>query len=471
MQDGKKYPKYVTVIIGVALLLAVGLLGVVPRGIWAKPAGYTFTRIASLGDPAPGGEGDADAFFAIDFEPGGINSSSEAVFVADLVDNGGEAIGEGIFLARKGELSQIVRAGQDAPGGGTFEDALVLGPVRLNDGGDVAFAFALTPFTPPLGFNSGVYRFSHSSNEVTPVLVPGVTPAPGGDVFVGTYFRTSINNRGDVGFAGMVPASIGPGASIGLGLGAFRADKRGQITSVARPGDPAPGRGTFDFAIDPYINDGGDVGFDAHVVGEECILPRVIFCATSVYFKKATTGEIRSIAHQGEPAPGGGTYRLAFGPVLNNSGEIVFIGDLTLAPDAGQALGVFLHSKGTTIPVARPGDPMPDSGNLVTASFFISNYHLNNRGDVVFNGILNTDVNGDGVPDTGLFVWSKGSLHLVARTGTVIPDIGTIAHLNPPGVQAPPLQGAALINDHGEVFFQATLADGSGVLLVATPSP
>ena len=32
-------------------------------------------------------------------------------------------------------------------------------------------------------------------------------------------------------------------------------------------------------------------------------------------------------------------------------------------------------------------------------------------------------------PDTGLYVWSHGSLHLVARTGTVLPDVGTVNRL------------------------------------------
>jgi hypothetical protein len=50
------------------------------------------------------------------------------------------------------------------------------------------------------------------------------------------------------------------------------------------------------------------------------------YCGESVYLKKATTGEITSIAHQGSPVPGGGTYCLAFGPVLNSRGEIAFIG-------------------------------------------------------------------------------------------------------------------------------------------------
>jgi hypothetical protein len=75
-----------------------------------------------------------------------------------------------------------------------------------------------------------------------------------------------------------------------------------------------------------------------------------------------------------------------------------------------------------------------------------------------------------------LYVWSHGSLHLVARTGTDIPGVGTVAHLvtNVPVLPPPtvfvPNSGAAN-NDRGQVLFSATLSDGRGVLLLATPKP
>jgi hypothetical protein len=190
-----------------------------------------------------------------------------------------------------------------------------------------------------------------------------------------------------------------------------------------------------------------------------------------VYLKKAGKGTIQSIAHLGAPAPGGGVYRLAFGPVVNNQGDIIFIGDLTPAPGIGDAPGVFLFSKGGTIAVARPGDPMPGGGNLVRASFQPSNYHLNNKGDVSFSAALDTDDNSDGIKDTGMYIFSKGSLRLVARTGTVIPGLGTIAYLGlAPFVPFPSGTGA-IINEQGKVLLFATLEDGRGVLLVATPKP
>jgi hypothetical protein len=108
---------------------------------------------------------------------------------------------------------------------------------------------------------------------------------------------------------------------------------------------------------------------------------------------------------------------------------------------------------------------------------------MNNAGEIVFNATLDTATlstdSGDPIPDTGLYVWSHGSLRLVARTGTVIPGLGTIAQLvmnvlrvAPPAVFVP--NSGAHNNDHGQVVFGALLEKDDyeiprGVLLVATP--
>ena len=173
-------------------------------------------------------------------------------------------------------------------------------------------------------------------------------------------------------------------------------------------------------------------------------------------------------------------YRQAKSPVINDRGDIVFLGDLTSPPAADAVTGVFPHSGGETVAVARPDDPMPGGGAFVTSGNVGGwQIHVNNAGDVVFNAALDTDDNADDIPDTGLYVWSHGSLHLVARTGTVIPGVGTIAQLvmnvlrvAPPAVFVP--NSGAHNNDHGQVVFGALLEKDDceiprGVLLMATP--
>src|SRR5262249_32493492 len=157
-------------------------------------------------------------------------------------------------------------------------------------------------------------------------------------------------------------------------VGIFKARREGQISSVVGPGDPAPGGVIFDWAATPWINDGGDVAFVGHVAGEECrpegFPPQaiLILCLQSLYVQDAATGTIQSIAHAGDPAPGGGVYRQATSPVMNNRGDVVFLGDLTVSSAAGEVTGVYLHSGGVTMRVAGPTDPMPGGGHFVTAS-------------------------------------------------------------------------------------------------------
>src|SRR5207249_1776050 len=144
----------------------------------------------------------------------------------------------------------------------------------------------------------------------------------------------------------------------------------------------------------------------------------------SLYVQDGSTGQIKSIAHAGDPAPGGGVFRQIGGEVLNNKGDIVFGGDLTPAPDANMQIGVFRYSGGVINAIARPGDSMPGGGHFVTASAITgAQIHVNNLGDVVFNSTLDTDVNKDGTLDTGLFEWSHGQLSLIARTGTNLPGV------------------------------------------------
>ena len=393
-------------------------------------------------------------------------------------------IGEAIYLGNsRGQVTRLAGSTDPAPGGGTYDSSLFYGPSSLNNQGDVAFTFQLSPPMSPFGVNGGTFRYSHSTNTVTPVVTPVVTPAPGGGVFQGTVFSPSINNRGDVLFDGIVITDKGihvPGeAYIGLGEGIFKADKSGHISSVVSPGDAAPGGGTFDFAAGPWVNDGGDVAFEGHVAGEPASIPGfppqsvVIGARNSVYVKDGATGKITSVAHAGDPAPGGGVFENAYSAEVNNTGDIIFISHLSPKFDVA---GLFRYSNGVITSIARPGDAMPGGGHVVTVSQIAGNQiHINNQGDIVFDASLDTDVDGDGLPDTGLYQWSHGTLSLVARTGTVLPGVGTIETLVPPSaivVPPPPVfspNSGAINNDRGQVLFSATLTDGRVVLLLATP--
>lgn len=453
----------------VTILMTVVVLSL-PAARAATAGGYSFTPLATLGTLAPGG-----GQFIFDFEPWAINDAGQVAFAADYAETALLPT-EAVYVWQSGHVAKIVQPGDPAPGGGTF-DGPVLGDTALNSAGDMAFAYTLSPGGLPVGVNAGVFRFSQGTQTLSAIMLPGVTSAPGGGTFAGANFRTSLNRAGQVAFAGIVATPNGihvPGEDyVGLGTGVYLVGTDGTITSIVSPGDPAPGGGTFDFAHAPWINDRGDVVFDAHVAGEECIEPAFpqsieITCFAGVYLWNSRTRTIQPIARMGDPAPGGGTIRSAFWPRMNAEGDIVFAADLTLAPGALQNVAVFEYTHGTIVPVIRPGDAMPGGGHVTTAFSIAWNWGLNEHGDITFNAFLDTDVNGDGIPDSGTYVWSQGSVQVVARTGTVIPDLGTVVHVTAAGDIGFPV-GGAVINNRGQVSFQAVLEDGRDVLLLATP--
>jgi hypothetical protein len=118
---------------------------------------------------------------------------------------------------------------------------------------------------------------------------------------------------------------------------------------------------------------------------------------------------------------------------------------------------------------------MPGGGHVVTASVVGGQIDLNNEGDVVFNAALDTHFQGNSANDTGLFQWSHGKVSLIARTGTVLPGVGTLQGLvsnvivTPPPPTTVPNSGA-INNDRGQVLFSAELTDGRNVMLLFTPS-
>jgi hypothetical protein len=108
---------------------------------------------------------------------------------------------------------------------------------------------------------------------------------------------------------------------------------------------------------------------------------------------------------------------------------------------------------------------MPGGGTMVSAGGGDATYAVNNERQVSFAAAINMG----SVQGSGIYLFSEGSKRVVARTGTVIPGVGTIANVGI-GFSAPvAAQAGGEINDRGQVLFSATLTNGKVVLLLATP--
>ncbi|MGH7972950.1 MAG: DUF7453 family protein, partial [Limisphaerales bacterium] len=426
---------------------------------------YEYKLVAALGQTAPGGEQ-----YISYFETGEINNFGDVIFGAEVASiPDGTDLGEGTFLTRFGHPLALELPAVQAPGGGgTFFE--LLSPTTLNDRGEGATAVQLNTFQSPLGMGVGLYRGFGTAALPMPVVVPGVTMAPNGLPFAGASYQPVLNNRGQLLFNGLISTSQGIVPAQGLGLGMFIADQFGHISNIVSPGDAAPGGGTFDFAETSWINDMGDVAFGAHIAGEECVgnnPPTLanqagrIFCGDNVYVKLVGRQSV-AVAHQGTPAPDGGTFRHSWGPVINNLRQVLFVGDLTAPPNNDAIQGLYLYNAmtRTTVPVIRPGDTLPDGAHVVTVSDFSNGHHLNNRGEVSF--VCQEDTGGE-----SLWVKSDNALRFVAKTGQTFPGIGTIADFD---VEGGPMLSGALNNDWGQVFFAVDLTGGGTAMLIATPA-
>jgi hypothetical protein len=260
-----------------------------PRNLETLPR---LSIVAQLGQPAPGG-----GVLQDEFELGGVGQGGDVVFVSDVPE------GQGLFVGSGGSLRQLARSGQTTAGvpmgAGSFD------LVGADGSGDVAFAWDLT-FDIPSPFGSGGGLFLTQGTTTRALLLPGA-PAPGGGTFLG-FTAPTVSNRGDVAFVGVVDGPFGPG------YGIFLMRRDGTLVDVARPGDPSPAGGIFVFAYAPEIASSGDVAFRGTTTA----------LGSAAYVWRS--GVLESIAAPGGPAPGGGTWISATLPYMNARGDVLFGG-------------------------------------------------------------------------------------------------------------------------------------------------
>src|SRR5690242_6019790 len=362
-------------------------------GVWAAeaapPNGYSFSVVATLGTLAPGGD-----YHEGDFEPEHINGRSDLTFASDIAQTPTDTVfGEALYGRYSGTTRLIARAGDPIDETGqtygsycpnnappTCVGLGIQTPTGMNERGELAFSFGIEGFR-----YSGVFRYDPVSDAVSPVLRPGDT-APGKTTFQGSDFHTDLNNAGTIATVGVIKTTDGHcnDTSIcpGLGRGVYTFDRLNNVAVIAAPGDPAPNSGNFDDAWNPNLNNGGDVIFGGHVKGEKCIPTGALGCTESLYLYTARTRKLSSVAHQGQPAPGGGTFLIAGNGRLNARDDASFYGTLKCNNDACSDVvtnGLFLRkSDGTLLAVARPDDNLP-GGTMKSATNTIGSHAINSQ--------------------------------------------------------------------------------------------
>ena len=340
-------------------------------GLFLK-SGANLMLLAGFGDPAPGGGRFIQA------SAPSINSNGEIVFVGSvtapstsglflfsqgkitlLVANGavsttGDVVfptepvitdagavafvsngipdvalsGQGIFVVANGVITKIAVNGDAGPRGQTFAG---FDQPAMNSSGQMVFHASLqspnpNPLTPPDGL------FFVSGSNITEIIGSGDT-FPDGSMFFDTSGSPSINDAGQVAFAGFVG-----GFAFDEGVYLYSG---GNLTVVVPSFSSGPGGITFFEHINAAINNAGQIAFES-VVFDPDFGFGVFVLSDNV---------ISEIMLTGQSSPDGDTFEGLFGLAINSSAQVVFASELLQHTDA-----LYLWSGSQLVRVAGQSD-------------------------------------------------------------------------------------------------------------------
>jgi len=173
------------------------------------------------------------------------------------------------------------------------------------------------------------------------------------------------------------------------------------------------------------------------------------------------------IAREGHQAPdteAAAMFSTLKTPVLNNAGEVAFVG--FLRPGTGNVTqnndgGLWAGPAGSLLLVAREGDHAPGTPNGVAFSSVWGSPAMNNPGQVTFRNALIPSVGGTTLlDDEGLWIGTAGALTLLGREGSQAP--GLVAGISFSRSGPTTLFSNPDLNDVGQVTFTGWF-EGPGV--------
>jgi hypothetical protein len=296
-------------------------------------SGSQVTPIVGLGDPAPGG----GVFFNLDVPS--VGPQGQVVFRGETTVF---PTTSGLFEFADGTINPLLTDGTIANTG----ERITPQTSRLLANGDLIVANA---------FGGSLYRFS---NGIVTRLVGTGDPAPGGGIF--TFLQLpAINSSGQIAFEGFTSS----GAS---GVFLF---SNGAVTKIITSSDVFPDGVPFGFAQPPAINDLGQVVFGG--VSNSVLDSGLFFYAN---------GQLSILIRELTPLPNGTTMLTPFSTSINNAGQIAF----SAITEPGNDQGQFLFANGQISTIAVSGQAAPEGG--VFNSGDEGGGIINNSGQVLFVG-------------------------------------------------------------------------------------
>ncbi|MBA4105479.1 MAG: hypothetical protein C0485_06945 [Pirellula sp.] len=369
-----------------------------------------------------------------------LNNKGQTVFASMLLD-GGNALNT-TWTEGSGSLAMLVQKGSAAPAtepGVTFGEMST--PV-LSDSGASAFWSSLNGVSDP---NNSEGYWSYANGSVSLLARSGsqAPDTPAGVVFsapLGFHSLPAISDNGTVALSSFI---YGPGVDSINNRGIWT-KSTGNLTLAYRSGTQAPGldsgvliTGPTVLYTGPVVNDAGEIVFLGTLTGPG------IGPTNNQSLWSTGGGSLHMVARTGSQAPGapeGVTFtdfwEGAWSMLLNNSGETAFQG---VTSDGGYGIW---SERGGLHAVARSGQSTPGLPGETFRDFSVP--VLNANGHVAFAGFVASGKNG---------LWSEGNgeLALVAMAGNPAPGA-------PSGVTFHSFS-APTLNGRGQFAFQAYLND------------
>lgn len=422
--------------------------------------GTTLDSLARRDQPLPGGDGVIFTFR----EPAPshvtlLNDNGQTAFIANLDDtSGGSQDDSGVFLGSPSGLVQVAREDEPAPdSNGSFSSFV---GAALNDVGQVGFTAILRDTAGADLDNTGIFR-GDGSGGVVQIVRDGQAAPDGNGLFDGSFFPSSINNFGQLAFAGLFRDTAGGDTDE---RGIFRGDGT-SLVQIARAGQTTPdGNDTFDAFDRPTINDSGQVAFRGLFPGSGT--------AKGVYLGDG--GALTTIAREGNASPDGNGTLFGFADIaLNNQGQLAFTGSFEGSTGGDSDDTAMFRGDGTElIIIAREGDIAPGGNGMFARFNTVEAFPaLNDAGQIAFLTSL-TGTSGGTSDDQSLYFYddSLGLLEVVREgddfLGSTIEVIGFSGSIGALGEERSGL------NEHGQVAFQFRLDDGrQGIAIWSIPEP
>jgi hypothetical protein len=424
---------------GTIAFQATQLGSLADSGVWTWTRATGLTPVVVSGQSRPSG-----GTFSRFTDGLGINAAGQLAIPAD----------GGLYFAAPRAGGGFSFSTIAAPGSGGIEYVSDWGSVFLNDAGQVLFAASVTPTLPDGSDDQGY--FLGKPGQLQTLLRTQMTQPLG--YRAGGLILRGLDASGRAHFA-----ALGPEIEHGNGYVGVGGPTAGDVKQIAPPTQTAPGTSAVFGSVNAFPNRNGRFVFEAGLQG---------FPGDGIWSGSAdNVGSLTAIVLRLQTAPGVGLpfLGLGLGETVNDHGDVLF--SASVGPESGPRKdGIWFAHAGTLKKVIVEGDFAANP--KVHASF--APPLLNNIGQVAFIGdrfkLASFPERGGG--DT-LWAGTPENVQIIATSGDALDLGGTTKTIDELFLSdSRDLRFADALDDAGDLVFQAKFTDGTYAILVAElPEP